>query len=66
VNDREYKHSGAAFVARKYGLTREQAIVLQRHPQRAAIVRRIEEFTTQHGCTSSSPLARGVLLDAIR
>lgn len=62
----EYKHSGAAFLARKYGLKKSEAEKLATSPLQHQIVADHERWRERHGWPAAdSPLSRGKLLKSL-
>ena len=67
MNDREYASSGARFEAKKYGLTRQEAVRLVRHPRYDRVIEEHEAFRAKYGWPAAdSPLSRGELLRLMR
>ena len=62
------KHAdrGVRFLADKYALTTQEAKKLAIHPRREQIIKDVEDFMMSRAVASSSPLARGVLLDLLK
>lgn len=57
-----FASSGARFYAKKYGLTRDEALCLVDDPDLTGIIRRVEQYREEHGFPApSSPLVRGKL-----
>lgn len=60
------RSDGSRFLARKYGLSAEEAGRLASHPDQTEIVRRVERWRDDHGLPAAdSPLVRGVLLSEL-